>query len=314
MNSSLILILFFTLSACVNVNENMQVVETLKKNATTSATAGIGFNQIKSIFESKCLMCHNGSTHPKDWTDYETAKANLSKLNGRIFILGNMPAVGSLSATQKTTIKTWIDEGGPLLAAAGESADALPPESTAPLPTDPGERILNAKCLGCHGSDGIGLKSPLIHGQNKEYMIVQLKNFKSLARTDLIMGSMNIIANSLSDIDIENVADFLANKSGCDINVDVNPLTGNVSAGEVLAQDERFFCTVCHGGVFTGPPNFNLTSPTLNGQKTGYIKDNLMNFKTGHRTYGMMNYYADLLTEEEINNLAAYFNSKRVCP
>ena len=62
-----------------------------------------------------------------------------------------------------------------------------------------------ATCAGCHGSNGRASNPqwPNLAGQNKEYLIKQLKDFKAGNRKDDLMSPM---AQSLSDEDVENVA------------------------------------------------------------------------------------------------------------
>ncbi len=62
-----------------------------------------------------------------------------------------------------------------------------------------------ATCVGCHGENGRAANPqwPNLAGQNKEYLIKQLKDFKAGLRKNDLMSPM---AQSLSDEDVENVA------------------------------------------------------------------------------------------------------------
>lgn len=62
-----------------------------------------------------------------------------------------------------------------------------------------------ATCAGCHGANGRAANPqwPNLAGQNKEYLIKQLKDFKAGNRKNDLMSPM---AQSLSDEDVENVA------------------------------------------------------------------------------------------------------------
>ena len=68
----------------------------------------------------------------------------------------------------------------------------------------------SAICVGCHGTNGIGLSSefPNLAGQKEAYLVKQLKAFKSGTRVD---PSMKAMAAALSDADIENLAAYYAN-------------------------------------------------------------------------------------------------------
>ena len=66
-----------------------------------------------------------------------------------------------------------------------------------------------AACETCHGEDGKGTLAgvPNLSGQRKEYLIEQLQAYRSGSRRN---EQMSIIAKSLSDADIENVAEWYA--------------------------------------------------------------------------------------------------------
>ena len=84
---------------------------------------------------------------------------------------------------------------GPLLepAWAGDAAAGRARASTA--------------CQACHGEDGKAIVVGAAHlsGQQKEYLVEQLRAFRSGSRRH---EQMSIIAKSLTDADIENVSEW----------------------------------------------------------------------------------------------------------
>jgi cytochrome c553 len=64
-------------------------------------------------------------------------------------------------------------------------------------------------CAACHGAAGISAipMYPNLAGQKEMYLTQQLKNFKSGARKDPVMGAM---AMPLSDEDIANISAYYA--------------------------------------------------------------------------------------------------------
>lgn len=62
-------------------------------------------------------------------------------------------------------------------------------------------------CQTCHGMDGQATTDMVAHisGQQKEYLIIQLQAYRSGKRQH---EQMSIIAGSLSDDDIENLAEW----------------------------------------------------------------------------------------------------------
>lgn len=68
-----------------------------------------------------------------------------------------------------------------------------------------GKAKVEALCQTCHGVDGLGTSAgiPNLSGQKEDYIIIQLKAFRASHRQH---AQMSIIAQMLSDEDIDNVA------------------------------------------------------------------------------------------------------------
>jgi cytochrome c553 len=65
-------------------------------------------------------------------------------------------------------------------------------------------------CGGCHGEDGSGNdKFPRLNGQNQAYVISQLANFKSGARTNDPKGVMRAVAKRLTEEEMAAVAEYI---------------------------------------------------------------------------------------------------------
>jgi cytochrome c553 len=70
-------------------------------------------------------------------------------------------------------------------------------------------------CINCHGVRGKGLDPntsmfPVIGGQHKEYIRLQLVNFRDGYRTNSPNGIMTRIADSLTDTEIESLAEYVS--------------------------------------------------------------------------------------------------------
>ncbi len=86
--------------------------------------------------------------------------------------------------------------------------------------------------------------------------------------------------------------------------------TGNVYAeGSIKAgADKAKACQVCHGkGGHSTKPAY----PILAGQHAQYIQKQLRAFKTGTRKDPIMNGMAAPLSEQDIEDVAAFFQSNR---
>jgi len=64
-------------------------------------------------------------------------------------------------------------------------------------------------CENCHGKDGVAVLpgAANLSGQQKEYLVQQLRAYRSGSRQN---PQMSIIAKTLTDADIENLADWYA--------------------------------------------------------------------------------------------------------
>jgi cytochrome c553 len=82
---------------------------------------------------------------------------------------------------------------------------------------------------------------------------------------------------------------------------------GDAAAG----KGKSAACVACHGpsGVSTSD-----LWPNLAGQKQAYIMKQLKAFREGTRTDPLMSGMAKPLSDEDIENLAAYFSSQSAAP
>jgi cytochrome c553 len=86
-------------------------------------------------------------------------------------------------------------------------------------------------------------------------------------------------------------------------------VSGQVFAGDVASGKSAFAakgCIGCHGagGVSVVP-----TYPSLKGRSEAFVQENLTNFRSGTRQNPTMNAMAAGLSDDDIENLAAYIGS-----
>lgn len=101
---------------------------------------------------------------------------------------------------------------GALLAAALLAAGAL-----APAQAQVNVQALKAKfgvCFSCHGENGKAIlpSYPNLAGQNRDYLVQTLKEFRDGTRPNPVMGPM---AKPLSDSDITQIATYYAGLKSC---------------------------------------------------------------------------------------------------
>lgn len=166
-------------------------------------------------------------------------------------------------------------------------------------------------CQGCHGDTGINAVSsyPLLAGQYSGYLLKQLRNFKSGARSHQIMNGM---AENLSEEDMSDIAAYFAsqeNNKG-DTTGD-NPLGKNIFTKGDLKRD-IVACISCHGETGQGSVAGDDIYPLIGGQHKLYLREQLLNWRSGTRRNGaggVMNLVTQSLTDAEIEALATYIAS-----
>jgi cytochrome c553 len=81
------------------------------------------------------------------------------------------------------------------------------------------------------------------------------------------------------------------------------PLSASAAAGKAKADA---VCAACHGANgYSQLPN----APHLAGQPEIYVKEQLKAYRNGKRAHEVMAVIAKPLTDDEINNLAAWYSS-----
>ncbi len=162
-------------------------------------------------------------------------------------------------------------------------------------------------CQGCHGADGNGGADPLwpkLAGQDADYIVKQLTDFKSGARKDPIMSGM---AASLSPADMKNIGAYFAGQK-------IKP--GAAKNAELAKRGEKIYrggnakmgvsaCMSCHGPSGHGiPPRF----PRVSGQNAAYTHKQLLVFKSGSRSNDgdTMTRIAFRMSEAEISAVSDY--------
>ncbi|GIL18703.1 MAG: cytochrome c [Oligoflexia bacterium] len=164
-------------------------------------------------------------------------------------------------------------------------------------------------CAGCHGLDG-NITDPLypkIAGQQLNYMIAELKAYRSDARQTPDSGYMGLL-KGYTDEEIRQISEYFAAQT---------PKPGIVEADEkVIALGKSIYekgipaknvsaCAECHGDKAEGRSK----TPRLSGQNTSYFVKQMIWYKTGERTGKMMPDLVGDMTEEEIEAVGLYLES-----
>jgi cytochrome c553 len=150
-----------------------------------------------------------------------------------------------------------------------------------------------AACAGCHGPDGVSGNptTPSLAGQDAQYVASALQAYKQGTRSD---ETMKGLAAALDDGAVKNLAAFYASKEPKPPNVR-KPLT---------AEEWAQRCDRCHGN------NGNSADPrlpALAAQRLDYLEKVLQDYRTGARKSPQMAAMSDVLTDQDITNVAAYY-------
>jgi cytochrome c553 len=154
-----------------------------------------------------------------------------------------------------------------------------------------------AGCAGCHGSDGVSATptTPSLAGQDATYIANALQGYKQGARSD---ETMKGLAASLDDSTVKNVAAFYAGLEPKQPNVR-KPLT---------AEEWSQRCDRCHG---VNGNSVDPRLPALAAQRLDYLEKVLQAYRTGARKSPQMAAMSDVLTDQDISNIAAYYTRQK---
>ena len=141
-------------------------------------------------------------------------------------------------------------------------------------------------CAACHGAEGIsisGAVGPNLAGQGEKYLLKQLRDFKSGARAEAVMGAQ---VATLTDEDMVNLAAYYAafpTPPAATTGAGEDP-EGMLELGQALYRGGDMAngipaCAACHGPAGGGiePAAF----PQLSAQHFEYTRLQLQKFQAG---------------------------------
>src|SRR5215475_10212139 len=130
-------------------------------------------------------------------------------------------------------------------------------------------------CAACHGEGGVPPDKswPVIWGQHQGYLYLQLRDFKSGARKNDVMGP---IAQPLERDDMLALALYFSRKAWPNLR---QPRAPDAVAAQAARANRSIGCTGCHQAGYQGEG----TQPRLAGQSADYILRSMMDFRTRAR-------------------------------
>jgi cbb3-type cytochrome c oxidase subunit III len=175
-----------------------------------------------------------------------------------------------------------------------------------------GKLIAVRDCEDCHGRDGNSISStfPRLAAQTEVYLNKQLHQFQGRHRTDATSGNMWLVAETLNEQQIKDIAAYFSQQK---------PSHGPVAAPDVMKQGQEIFqagipekgvpaCSTCHGANAQG--SAETEAPRLAGQWRRYLVAQLNVFHSDERpTAVAMHAIVQSLSAQNIDVLAQYLQS-----
>jgi cytochrome c553 len=156
---------------------------------------------------------------------------------------------------------------------------------------------LSGKCGGCHGKQGHSAdeKTPSLAGQDPQYLIATMKNYRDGSRDHAEMKAM--LAKS-KDKDLADIAAFYADQTP------QQAVVHTPTSGQQWAER----CNKCHGDKVDNPA---MVTPYLEGQPVAYLVKALKDYREGKRAQSAMHAMGEPLSDADIQAIAEYYNSQQ---
>ena len=172
------------------------------------------------------------------------------------------------------------------------------------------QRLAVGVCGTCHGSRGNSVqpKFPRLAGQNPNYLVAQLKNFRGQTRGDPdAISYMWGMAGPLSDETIDALAKYYSSQQ---VVAEKASDSAEVARGRDIYEHGVVSegvpaCAACHGPDAHGVADF----PRLAGQRAQYVLKQLGSFQSNMRNVAVMHGVAQSLRVPEMRAVAAYVES-----
>jgi len=138
---------------------------------------------------------------------------------------------------------------------------------------------------------------PVIWGQHQGYLYLQLRDFKSGARKNALMGP---IAEALERDDMLALVLYFSQKAWPSLRQTRAP---DAVAAQAARANGSVGCTGCHQAGYLGEG----TQPRLAGQSKDYLLTSMMEFRTRARANNPgMSDLMNATSEDDLKALAAY--------
>lgn len=162
-----------------------------------------------AILADTCMGCHGIPGYRNAYPSYRVPKLGGQNADYLVIALQGYRNETRPHNTMHAQAASMSDQDMQDVAAFFASQGA--PKAGAPVATAAGERV--ATCAACHGEAGISAAPtwPNLAGQHRDYLEHTIRQYKSGARKDPVMGAQ---AQQIKDEDIAAIAAHYAAQSG----------------------------------------------------------------------------------------------------
>ena len=191
--------------------------------------------------------------------------------------------------------------------AAGISLAVMSLSPVVAMAADGAALYQSKTCFACHGVDAkttIMPAYPKLAGQNKDYVLQQMKDIKSGTRKNGQSAAMMSVMSMVDDTEMDAIAEWLAS------------LSRDAASSDAAAEGAKLYesktCTACHGKDAQTPllPNY----PKLTGQNHEYALAQMQDIKSGARANGQsagMKGVMGLVNDDEMKAIAEWLASSK---
>lgn len=170
-----------------------------------------------------------------------------------------------------------------------------------------GARLAKERCAKCHGLDGFGASSdyPSIAGQNRDYFVKQIFNFKTGLRYN---EPMDAVIEKLLAADIRALSDHYAALTPGSVAANDKSLLAEGQSIYLngIPAKEVYSCAVCHGVEAKGGAQM----PRLAGQNPVYLEKQMRGFiEKTRQNDRLMHLTLAAMTARELKAVAVYLGN-----
>jgi cytochrome c553 len=162
-------------------------------------------------------------------------------------------------------------------------------------------------CSACHGLGGLSPSDtmPILAGMPAPYFKKAIQDYAGGKR---VSPEMEAYARLVIQLGLDDLAGYFARQAFRPSTMGVDPPA--VARGRAASAE----CEVCHGSTGRGDPAKLI--PSLAGQPSGYLRNQMLLFKRDQRSPGdahlkAMKTLMRTIPDETLRDLAAYYSSLR---